>query len=157
MPKRRPIPAPTPRPASLAPLRAGTAPDNTVVVGDPDDPYTQTLLLDAVDGHVSVAWARALLAAGVDPNTVNHNNHSTALEYAVVHRGKPGVLLHLLAAGADPNRIDHHQHTPLVYALWWRRQSLPGAGKIVELLEAVGARNPHKAPPDAKEQHHANT
>lgn len=136
MPRPRPIPAPVTRPdPHRAPLRAGADPQRRDEAGDPPLHYAANCGI--------VVWARALLAAGVDPNRKDRVE-SVPIGRAV-YLPRPDMLL-LLAAGADPNRQRPAQHPhPMDVARRRRELRRPGAGKIVELLQAT-VDHPQNAP-----------
>ena len=128
MPKPRPIPAPVARPAHVAPLRAGADPAQR---GEPGRRWASGGIWDAGDTRLHwaalagpVAWARALLAGGVDPNEKNRNGASPI--WAPVFYGRLDMSLLLLAAGANADPYPPFNDRPYIVAVARRRRGVGG-------------------------------
>ncbi|GAB2455017.1 hypothetical protein GCM10027187_24060 [Streptosporangium sandarakinum] len=89
-------------------LRDGAAPD-------PDGPgETTALYRAATGGHVAIA--RALLAAGADPNRIGGGEDEGLPLCGAAAWGRTETVEALLAAGADPNLRESHGWTALLWA-----------------------------------------
>ena len=92
--------------------------------------YGFTLLHAAVG---SIQLVEKLLAAGADPNALDHRNRSP-LHEAGVYAEDPAVIFALIAAGADPNTLDKFGNTPLDSAM--SNYALKGTDAIRQLKAA---------------------
>ena len=126
MKSRRPIHAPDPYAATLAPLRVGADPGV-------EDKYGNTGLHSVVIEDCLSTVVLHLLAAGVDPNSKN-NDGDTPVHLAA-ERLRVDTLRCLLAAGGDPNAQGVNGNTALHWASAIARNSVP----VVELLLTAGA------------------
>jgi cytohesin len=133
-------------PTGLPPLQQAMWPDNRPpeqkrdavlkLLGDGADPNADgggglVPLMTAwqVPGDAGVAIARALLAAGADPN--RRDQQGLNVLSVIVSHGRRDIATLLLAAGADPNARDSQGRTPL----WWAVSD----AALTELLIASGA------------------
>jgi uncharacterized protein len=80
-----------------------------------------------------VGVARALLAAGADPNVRSRNAFAVMPIHSAVAGGHADVAVALLENGADPNVRQRHGWTPLLGA------AQNGDAELVERLLAAGA------------------
>ncbi|GHG16062.1 hypothetical protein GCM10017567_37530 [Amycolatopsis bullii] len=90
----------------------------------------------ALDGDG--AQARALLAAGLDPDAADQQGH-TPLHLAT-QQGNVEVATVLLDAGARVDAVNEYGNSPLFAAVFAYR----GRGDLIELLRRHGA-DPHRA------------
>lgn len=105
-----------------------------------DPPYAWTLLHTAAQrGHLAIV--NLLLERGLDVNTLENGDHTTALHWAAA-AGHVEVVRRLLDAGADPvGHGDDHELEVIGWASCWQGTDLEAQRAIVQLLLDRGARH----------------
>ena len=105
-----------------------------------DPPYGWTLLhLAAQRGHLDIV--NLLLDRGLDVNTLEDGDHTTALHWAAA-AGHAGVVRRLLDAGVDPiGHGDDHELAAIGWASCWDGTDTDAHREIVQLLLDRGARH----------------
>lgn len=105
-----------------------------------DQPYAWTLLHYAAQrGHLEIV--NLLLDRGLDVNTLESGDHTTALHWAAA-AGHVEVVRRLLDAGVDPiGHGDDHELAAIGWASCWDGANTDAHRAIVQLLIDRGARH----------------
>jgi ankyrin repeat protein len=105
-----------------------------------DAPHQWTLLHHAAQ-HGHLAIVNLLLDRGLDVNTLEQGDHTTALHWAAA-AGHVDVVRRLLDAGVDPiGRGDDHELDAIGWASCWQGTDPEAQRAIVQLLIDRGARH----------------
>ena len=105
-----------------------------------DPPYAWTLLHHAAQrGHLAIV--SLLLDRGLDVNTIEQGDHTTALHWAAA-AGHVDVVRRLLDAGVDPiGDGDDHELAAIGWASCWQGADPDAQRAIVQMLVECGARH----------------